>query len=117
MTAVPVDPNKSDVNKDNFIIRPMPEEKQFVQELNVNTNLTQDPYSIKLTYQPSETPTSAPVNAVPRLEKNEKMYDKMINLASKSQPVGRTSISDGLVTRRSWVDAENLPAFVPESER
>lgn len=34
--------------------------------------------------QEKAVPDSAPVNPVPCLEKNEKMFDKMINLASSS---------------------------------
>lgn len=34
-------------------------------------------------------PETAPVNPVPCLEKNEKMFDKMINLASSSHSGGR----------------------------
>lgn len=39
--------------------------------------------------QEKAVPETAPVNPVPCLEKNEKMFDKMINLASSSHAAGR----------------------------
>lgn len=62
--------------------------------------------------QYSEVPTSAPVNPVPCLEKNEKMFDKMTNLAGSSHPIGRMGS-----TAYKKQDEEELPLFVPETKR
>ncbi|KAJ8972650.1 hypothetical protein NQ317_008236 [Molorchus minor] len=52
---------------------------------------------------------SAPVNPVPCLEKNEKMFDKMVNLASSSHSTSRMSGAKGDGKEK---EAENLPEFV-----
>lgn len=63
--------------------------------------------------QHSDVPTSAPVNPVPCLEKNEKMFDKMTNLASSSHPIGRMSFGNN-VKKSVDIDA---PSFIPETKR
>lgn len=58
-------------------------------------------------------PESAPVNPVPCLEKNEKMFDKMLNLANSSFPGGRM----GGKNEKSSVNDSTVPSFVPVSKR
>lgn len=64
--------------------------------------------------QYDEVPTSAPVNPVPCLEKKEKMFDKMTNLASSSHPIGRMSTGNPV---KKPIDDENIPNFIPETKR
>lgn len=64
----------------------------------------------------TEVPTSAPVNPVPCLEKNEKMFDKMTNLASSSHPIGRMS-GTNIITKRLSQDDDDTPAFVEQTKR
>lgn len=65
-----------------------------------------------------EVPTTAPVNPVPCLEKNEKMFDKMTNLALSSftnttRMGGKVEKSDKLTKEE---EAE-LPVFIPTTKR
>lgn len=63
-----------------------------------------------------EVPTTAPVNPVPCLEKNEKMFDKMTNLALSS--IAGASRTDK--TEKIGLSKEEealLPAFVPLTKR
>ncbi|KAJ8678941.1 hypothetical protein QAD02_014728 [Eretmocerus hayati] len=74
-------------------------------------------------------PESSPVNPVPCLEKNERMFDKMCNLASSSHENGRmggggsgTGGPSGLAGSATKDGAksdeeEGLPKFVPENKR
>ncbi|XP_023310781.1 uncharacterized protein LOC108911829 [Anoplophora glabripennis] len=55
-------------------------------------------------------PDTAPVNPVPCLEKNEKMFDKMINLASSSHANSRMG---GAKPDAKEKETENYPEFVP----
>lgn len=58
-------------------------------------------------------PDTAPVNPVPCLEKNEKMFDKMINLASSSH-----SSKMGITNKPEVKDTDiNVPHFVPSHTR
>ncbi|XP_056631686.1 uncharacterized protein LOC130441883 isoform X1 [Diorhabda sublineata] len=58
-------------------------------------------------------PDTAPVNPVPCLEKNEKMFDKMINLASSSH-----SSKMGTINKSEVKDIDiNVPHFVPSHTR
>lgn len=60
---------------------------------------------------------SAPVNPVPCLEKNEKMFDKMTNLAISSHSItGRMSGNkhEKIVPRE---EQNQFPAFVPSTKR
>lgn len=57
-------------------------------------------------------PESAPVNPVPCLEKSEKMFDKMVNLALSSHSGGK------MATAKVEKGEENrVPNFVPISKR
>ncbi|KAL1501260.1 hypothetical protein ABEB36_006615 [Hypothenemus hampei] len=59
-------------------------------------------------------PETAPVNPVPCLEKNEKMFDKMINLAASSitKSTGRMGGS-----AKEKEEQDNCPEFVPSHRR
>lgn len=60
-------------------------------------------------------PVIAPVNPVPCLEKKEKMFDKMINLASSSHLGGRIG---GLKTDPTCKEESNIiPGFIPAVKR
>ncbi|XP_060534291.1 uncharacterized protein LOC132706779 [Cylas formicarius] len=54
----------------------------------------------------NSVPDTAPVNPVPCLEKNEKMFDKMINLAA-------SSITERMGGAKHDKENENIPEFVP----
>ncbi|XP_076256193.1 uncharacterized protein LOC143193736 isoform X1 [Rhynchophorus ferrugineus] len=56
-------------------------------------------------------PDTAPVNPVPCLEKNEKMFDKMINLAASSI-TGRMGVN-----KTSEKEEDKYPEFVPTHSR
>nr|XP_034181441.1 uncharacterized protein LOC117604928 isoform X2 [Osmia lignaria] len=60
-------------------------------------------------------PESGPVNPVPCLDKKERMFDKMVNLASSSHQNGRM----GGKPKESNKDNEDelIPKFVPEHKR
>lgn len=62
-------------------------------------------------------PETAPVNPVPCLEKNEKMFDKMLNLANSS--FSSSSRMGGKTDKNLQPNSDNndLPAFVPASKR
>lgn len=77
-----------------------------------------------------KVPETAPVNPVPCLEKNEKMFDKMINLASSSHTGGRMAgfketkgkYKKNILTlfnKISILDKENdnIPTFIPSHSR
>ncbi|XP_034935728.1 uncharacterized protein [Chelonus insularis] len=60
-------------------------------------------------------PESGPVNPVPCLDKKERMFDKMVNLASSSHQNGRMGgVSKEAVTPS---EIESLPKYVPEHKR
>ncbi|XP_076294101.1 uncharacterized protein LOC143215675 isoform X2 [Lasioglossum baleicum] len=60
-------------------------------------------------------PESGPVNPVPCLDKKERMFDKMVNLASSSHQNGRMG---GKPKETSKVDEDEfIPKFVPEHKR
>lgn len=133
VTVMPVDPKKSDPDKDEFIMRPKPKRKSIgennQQEQQINSGnedvVKTESNPLKTNFSPSEVdllprqpiystalccaicnystkvrtnlvrhlefhtmekdvPKTAPVNPVPCLEKNEKMFDKMTNLALSS---------------------------------
>ncbi|XP_072393042.1 uncharacterized protein [Diabrotica undecimpunctata] len=63
--------------------------------------------------QEISVPDTAPVNPVPCLGKNEKMFDKMVNLASSSH----TSSTRMGGTKPDKKDDNNFPDFVPSSSR
>jgi len=60
-------------------------------------------------------PESGPVNPVPCLDKKEKMFDKMVNLASSSHQNGRMSAKLKESIKES--EEDNIPKFVPEHKR
>lgn len=61
-------------------------------------------------------PESGPVNPVPCLDKKEKMFDKMVNLASSSHQNGRMSGKMREIVKESEED-DSIPKFVPEHKR
>lgn len=61
-------------------------------------------------------PESGPVNPVPCLDKKEKMFDKMVNLASSSHQNGRMSMKPKEPIKESEKD-DSIPKFVPEHKR
>lgn len=60
-------------------------------------------------------PESGPVNPVPCLDKKERMFDKMVNLASSSHQNGRMGGKPKDITKEN--DDEFIPKFVPEHKR
>lgn len=66
-------------------------------------------------------PDSSPVNPVPCLDKKERMFDKMVNLASSSHENGR--MGGGGPANNSQKEAvkpeeeEGVPKYVPENKR
>lgn len=60
-------------------------------------------------------PDSAPVNPVPCLEKNEKMFDKMVNLANSSLEVSKSTVAKPSPAKPKEFD--DLPKYVPENKR
>lgn len=61
-------------------------------------------------------PESGPVNPVPCLDKKEKMFDKMVNLASSSHQNGRMGAKPREPVKESEGD-DSIPKFVPEHKR
>lgn len=57
-------------------------------------------------------PETAPVNPVPCLDRTEKMFDKMLNLANSSFSGCRMGKDKNLANKE-----DNLPAFVPANKR
>lgn len=161
-----LDPKKTDMDKDEFILRPKLKRRSTgeapgpISKEDVEENKS-EPKTAKTTYSPAEidllprqaiysamlkcsvcnyatkvrtnlvrhlefhslekdVPTTAPVNPVPCLEKNEKMFDKMTNLAlssfaGSSRMGGKTEKSEksGLTKE----EEAQLPAFVPITKR
>ncbi|XP_076624097.1 uncharacterized protein LOC143343263 isoform X3 [Colletes latitarsis] len=60
-------------------------------------------------------PESGPVNPVPCLDKKERMFDKMVNLASSSHQNGRMGGKHKETTKNN--DDQFIPKFVPEHKR
>lgn len=60
-------------------------------------------------------PESGPVNPVPCLDKKERMFDKMVNLASSSHQNGRMGGKPKEISKEK--DDEFIPKFVPEHKR
>lgn len=79
----------------------------------VRTNIIRH---LQLHAKDETVPESGPVNPVPCLDKKEKMFDKMVNLASSSHQNGRMggTKAKGSTTES---DAEFLPKFIPEHKR
>lgn len=78
----------------------------------VRTNLVRH---LEFHSKEKEVPTTAPVNPVPCLEKNEKMFDKMTNLALSS--FANTTRMGGKSEKLSKEEEAQLPAFVPTTKR
>lgn len=69
-------------------------------------------------------PTACPVNPVPCLDKKERMFDKMVNLASSSHENGRMGgggggggASGSSLKDTKQDEDDGLPKFVPENKR
>ena len=78
----------------------------------VRTNIIRH---LQLHAKDESVPESSPVNPVPCLDKNEKMFDKMVNLASSSHQNGR--MGGGKKDPLAASEDDNLPKFVPENKR
>ena len=78
----------------------------------VRTNIIRH---LQLHAKDETVPESGPVNPVPCLDKREKMFDKMVNLASSSHQNGRM----GGKTKEPGIQPEDdsLPKYVPENKR
>ncbi|KAL0129058.1 hypothetical protein PUN28_004033 [Cardiocondyla obscurior] len=79
----------------------------------VRTNIVRH---LQLHAKDETVPESGPVNPVPCLDKKEKMFDKMVNLASSSHQNGRMGAKPKESVKESE-EIDGLPKFVPESER
>ncbi|XP_046733857.1 uncharacterized protein LOC124404071 isoform X2 [Diprion similis] len=79
----------------------------------VRTNMIRH---LQLHAKDESVPESGPVNPVPCLDKKERMFDKMVNLASSSHQNGRMGNKSRDVSKENTDDA-SLPQFVPEHKR
>ncbi|KAK0167443.1 hypothetical protein PV327_004842 [Microctonus hyperodae] len=78
----------------------------------VRTNIIRH---LQLHAKDETVPESGPVNPVPCLDKKERMFDKMVNLASSSHQNGRMGgTAKETVTPN---EADGLPKYVPEQKR
>lgn len=64
-----------------------------------------------------KVPDSTPVNPVPCLDKKERMFDKMINLASSSHENSRMGAGGTKENKEKVEEDDGLPKFVPEHKR
>ena len=80
----------------------------------VRTNIIRH---LQLHAKDESVPESGPVNPVPCLDKKERMFDKMVNLASSSHQNGRMGGKPAVKETIVDADAEFLPKFVPENKR
>lgn len=64
-----------------------------------------------------KVPDSSPVNPVPCLDKKERMFDKMYNLASSSHENGRMGGGMKEKDKDKIEEDDGLPKFVPEHKR
>lgn len=78
----------------------------------VRTNIIRH---LQLHAKDETVPESGPVNPVPCLDKKERMFDKMVNLASSSHQNGRMGGTVKEAVTPSEVDG--LPKYVPEQKR
>ncbi|XP_066595045.1 uncharacterized protein [Prorops nasuta] len=78
----------------------------------VRTNIIRH---LQLHAKDESVPESGPVNPVPCLDKKERMFDKMVNLASSSHQNGRM----GAKLKEPVINTEEdaVPKFVPEHKR
>ncbi|XP_018362419.1 PREDICTED: uncharacterized protein LOC108760768 isoform X2 [Trachymyrmex cornetzi] len=79
----------------------------------VRTNIIRH---LQLHAKDETVPESGPVNPVPCLDKKEKMFDKMVNLASSSHQNGRMGAKSKESIKESEAD-DSIPKFVPEHQR
>lgn len=79
----------------------------------VRTNIIRH---LQLHAKDQTVPESGPVNPVPCLDKKEKMFDKMVNLASSSHQNGRMGGKPKETVKESKED-DSIPKFVPEHKR
>lgn len=78
----------------------------------VRTNIIRH---LQLHAKDETVPETGPVNPVPCLDKKERMFDKMVNLASSSHQNGRMGVK---TKEPANEDDENaIPKFVPEHKR
>ncbi|XP_018330512.1 uncharacterized protein LOC108740636 [Agrilus planipennis] len=80
----------------------------------VKTNLVRH---LQMHEREKEVPVNAPVNPVPCLDKNEKMFDKMINLAFASNTNAKTFSKSSEKSGLTKEEEEQLPAFVQLTKR
>lgn len=78
----------------------------------VRTNIIRH---LQLHAKDETVPEIGPVNPVPCLDKKERMFDKMVNLASSSHQNGRMGGKPKEPVNESDEDA--IPKFVPEHKR
>lgn len=78
----------------------------------VRTNIIRH---LQLHAKDETVPESGPVNPVPCLDKKEKMFDKMVNLASSSHQNGRMGPKPKESVKES--EDDSIPKFVPEHKR
>ena len=70
---------------------------------------------LQLHAKDERVPESGPVNPVPCLDKKERMFDKMVNLASSSHQNGRMGGKPKEINKNN--DDEFIPKFIPEHKR
>ncbi|XP_043289489.1 uncharacterized protein [Venturia canescens] len=119
------DDNKSDIEKTYYgptDIESLPRQAIYGREVHcavcpyttkVRTNILRH---LQLHAEDKSVPESGPVNPVPCLDKKERMFDKMVNLASSSHQNGRMSTKTSKEPKVDN-DAEFLPKFIPENRR
>ncbi|XP_050490929.1 uncharacterized protein LOC126873772 isoform X2 [Bombus huntii] len=78
----------------------------------VRTNIIRH---LRLHAKDESVPESGPVNPVPCLDKKERMFDKMVNLASSSHQNGRMGGKSKETNKNN--EDEFIPKFVPEHKR
>lgn len=78
----------------------------------VRTNIIRH---LRLHAKDESVPESGPVNPVPCLDKKERMFDKMVNLASSSHQNGRMGGKPKESNKNN--DDEFIPKFIPEHKR
>lgn len=79
----------------------------------VRTNIVRH---LQLHAKDETVPETGPVNPVPCLDKKEKMFDKMVNLASSSHQNGRMGAKSKEPVKESE-ENDGIPKFVPEHKR
>ncbi|XP_019889550.2 uncharacterized protein LOC105286402 isoform X2 [Ooceraea biroi] len=80
----------------------------------VRTNIIRH---LQLHAKDETVPETGPVNPVPCLDKKEKMFDKMVNLASSSHQNGRMGGKKPNETVKETEQDNGIPKYVPEHKR